>query len=275
MYFADNLTLYSQNIRGGNYDAPLPNLLNHLSCSMPAALGLAGLLITAKKNGREFLAAILSAVALFIFTYASGRKYPYYAMVMASFAPLGFGMVFRMIPAARSETKVFRRVVALLGVLAAALGPAAGMRWSKNAYLMSVPREDMPPFRFASVIRQAEDQTLLNYGFLDGGFYLAADSQPVTRFFCTLNNDLPEMKEEQRTAINEGRTAFGVTRGMGGPQRLRSGRVQNESVDMSAYHPVDTCSMIFEGFEWTYTLYERNAGLPEQPSAQNSEEEET
>ena len=261
VYFVDNLTLYSQNIRGGNYDDPLPNLLNNLSWSIPAALGLAGLLITAKKNGRELLAAVLSAVALFIFTYASGRKYPYYAMVMACFAPLGFAMAFRLIPDACFQAKVFRRGVVVLGVLVAALGPVAGMNWSKNVYLMSVPREDMPPFRFAAIIRQAEDQTLLNYGFLDGGFYLAADSQPVTRFFCTLNNDLPEMKEEQRTAINEGRTAFVVTRGMGGAQRQRPGRGQNESVDMSAYHPVDTCGMVFEGFEWTYTLYERNPGL--------------
>ena len=87
--------------------------------------------------------------------------------------------------------------------------------------------------------------------------FLAADSQPVTRFFCTLNNDLPEMKEEHRTAISEGQTAFVVTRRMGGGQNQRSGRSEKESVDMSAYRAVDTCSMVFEGFEWTYTLYER------------------
>ena len=124
-------------------------------------------------------------------------------------------------------------------------------------YLMSVPKEEMPPYRFAETIRQSEDRTLLNYGFLDGGYYLAADSQPVTRFFCTLNNDLPEMKEEQQIAITEGRTAFVITRGMDGAQSQRPGKSQKESVDMSAYHAVETCGMLFEGFEWTYTLYER------------------
>ena len=107
------------------------------------------------------------------------------------------------------------------------------------------------------MINQAEDRTLLNYGFLDGGFYLAADALPVTRFFCTLNNDLPEMKEEQRAAIAEGRTAFVVTRGMGGSRKSRSGKGQQDAVDLSAYRPVDTCGMVFEGMEWTYTLYER------------------
>ena len=72
-------------------------------------------------------------------------------------------------------------------------------------------------------------------------------------------NDLPEMKEEQRNAIVEGRTAFVVTLSMGGPHNQRPGRGQTKSVDMSAYRAVDTCSMVFEGFEWTYTLYGRIA----------------
>ena len=257
VYFVDNLTLYSQNIRGGNYADPLPNLLNNLSWSVPAILGLAGLLITTKKTWRELMAAAFSATALFVFTYASGRKYPYYAMVMACFAPLGFGMLFRAIPVSFSETKAFRRGAAVLAVLIAALSPVAALRWSNNTYLMSVPKEEMPPYHFAETIRQSEDRTLLNYGFLDGGYYLAADSQPVTRFFCTLNNDLPEMKEEQQTAITEGRTAFVVTREMGGSQNKRPSKGQKESIDMSAYRAVDTCTMVFEGFEWTYNLYER------------------
>ena len=145
----------------------------------------------------------------------------------------------------------------LLAVLIAALSPETALRWSNNVYLMRVPQEELPPYRFAKTIRQSEDRTLLNYGFLDGGYYLAADSQPVTRFFCTLNNDLPEMKEEQQTAIAEGRTAFVVTRGMGGSQRQRSGGGQKVYVDLSAYREIDTCSMVFEGFEWTYRLYER------------------
>ena len=257
VYFVDNLTLYSQNIRGGNYADPLPNLLNNLSWSIPAILGLVGMLITAKKTWRELMAVVLGAATLFVFTYASGRKYPYYAMVMACFAPLGFGMLFRAIPASVGENKTFRWGATALAVLIAALSPVAALHWSNNVYLMSVPKEELPPYRFAETIRQSEDRTLLNYGFLDGGYYLAADSQPVTRFFCTLNNDLPEMKEEQQTAIAEGRTAFVVTRGMGGSQRQRPGGGQKESLDMSAYRAVDTCSMVFEGFEWTYTLYER------------------
>jgi hypothetical protein len=246
VYFVDNLTLYGQNIRGGNYADPLPNLLNNLSWSIPAILGMAGLLITVKKTWRELLAVAFSAAALFIFTYASGRKYPYYAMVMACFAPLGFGMLFRVIPAAYGETKAFRWGAAILAVLIAAVSPAAALQWSRNVYLMSVPKEEMPPYRFAGTIRQAEDQTLLNYGFLDGGYYLAADSQPVTRFFCTLNNDLPEMQQALKAAVASGETEFIITR----QQKLKNA---------GQYELADRAEMVFEGRNWTYYLYRRKA----------------
>ena len=47
VYFVDNLTQYSQNIRGGIYPMPLPNLLNNLTWSIPSALGLIWLLALA------------------------------------------------------------------------------------------------------------------------------------------------------------------------------------------------------------------------------------
>jgi hypothetical protein len=88
-YFVNNLTQYMQNIRGGHYDAPLPNLLNNLSWSLPGVLGLLWMTVRIKKHGWEALAGWLSAVCLFVFTYWSGRRYPYYALVLAVFAPFG------------------------------------------------------------------------------------------------------------------------------------------------------------------------------------------
>ena len=256
-YFVDNLSMYSQRIRGGNYANPLPNLLNNLPWSIPGALGLIGLLIPIKKNWRELIAALFSAAALFVFTYASGRKYPYYAMAMACFAPLGYAFVFRMVPAACRKLKAYRWGAVALAVLVAMLSPIAMLKLSTNVYLMNYSKEDTPPYRFAEIIQKADDQTLLNYGFLDGGFYMAASSRPITRFFCTLNNNLPEMKEEHLRSISQAQTAFLVIREMGGTQGQRSGKGQKETVDLSAYRQIDICSMPFEGYEWTYKLYER------------------
>ena len=237
-YFVNNLSRYAQNIRGGAYDAPLPNLLNNLPWSVPGAAGLIWLLITVRKRGWAALAAWAGAAGLFLCTYASGRRYPYYALVLAVFAPLGLAAVFSLV-------RLPAKACAAWAVLLLAAGPWIALKTSGNTYLMNVKREDMPPYRFAETIRQSGDSSLLNYGFLDGGFYFAAGTVPTERFFCTFNIDLKEMETEQRSSIDQGRTEFVVTR--------------QRKLDRSApYHLADEASMVFEGRPWTYYLYQRN-----------------
>ena len=245
-YFLDNLTRYSANIRGGNYAMPLPNLLNNLSWSVPAFLGLAWLAGTAKKRWREAAACGIGAAALFIFTYASGRRYPYYALVMAVFGAAGFAALPALIPG-KEGSRLPGRTAAGLAALILIAGLPAAAALGGNTYLLGTDKKDMPQYRFAEIIRQSEDRSLLNYGFLDGGFYFAAGSLPETRFFCTLNNDLPEMRQELRSAVSEGKTEFVITR----QQKLK---------DAGKYELADTAEMIFEGRKWTYYLYRRRAG---------------
>ena len=241
-YFVDNLTQYSQNIRGGIYDAPLPNLLNNLPWSIPGALGILWLIAAAKKHGWEALAAALGAVCLFAFTYLSGRRYPYYALVLSAFAPLGLAAVCSLLD--RIKSKNISMAVLILSVLLIIVNPWIAYKTSGNTYLMKVPKEDMPQYRFAKIIRQNDDRSLLNYGFLDGGFYFAADSLPVQKFFCTLNNDLAEMNEAHQESIREGKTAFIITR----MRKLK---------DSANYQLIDEAGMLFEGRTWNYYLYQR------------------
>ena len=57
-----------------------------------------------------------------------------------------------------------------------------------------------------------ENPTLLNYDFLDGGFYYAAGILPVNRFSCLFNVELPEQEAEQEQMIRDGVVDFVVTR---------------------------------------------------------------
>ncbi len=245
-YFVNNLSQYAQNIKGGHYDAPLPNLLNNLPWSVPGVLGLIWMLLRVKKNSWGALAAWMGAVCLFVFTYWSGRRYPYYALVLAVFAPLG------LTAAASLAARLLKNVrPALLSFLSAALalslliaGPLVALRTSPNTYLMQVSREDMPQYRFAEIIRQSEDRSLLNDGFLDGGFYFAAGTLPSDPYFCTLNIDLREMDTAMQESIREGKTAFVVT---------RSKKLKNAP----NYELVDEAGLFFEGRVWNYYLYRR------------------
>ena len=245
-YFVNNLTQYTQNIRSGHYDAPLPNLLNNLSWSLPGVLGLLWMTVRIKKHGWEALAGWLSAVCLFVFTYWSGRRYPYYALVLAVFAPFGLAGIASAAAWALKRIKpaVKNTAAATLACLLLPAGPLIALRASPNTYLMDYRREDLPQYRFAEIISQSEDPSLLNYGFLDGGFYFAAGVLPSDPFFCSLNIDLPEMDQALRESIREGKTAFVVTRS----QKLKGS---------SNYTLVDEADLPFEGRTWHYYLYQR------------------
>ena len=244
-YFINNLGLYAQNIRSGHYNPPLQNLLNNLPWSVPAVLGL--LLALFRKGRRvEAVPLWLGAAGLFVFTYLNGRRYPYYALVLSVFTAVGPGLVcFRIRQWAGAHSLLPRRIAAGLTCLAVLISPCAAYRLSQNTYLLGVPKDAMPQYRFAARIHETEEQTLLNSGFLDGGFYYAAGVLPETRYFCSLNRDLAEMQEAISEAVQSGDTAYVVTR----QQKLKGSR---------HYTLIDQCSFPYEGRNWTYYLYRRN-----------------
>ena len=254
-YIADNLSLYSQNIRSGYYDPPIQNLLNNLPWSVPAVLGLV-LAVLCKDRRIMAVPLWLGAVGLFVFTYLNGRRYPYYALILSVFTAVGPGMAFGWIQRRSGKRALLiRRTAAAVTCLTVLASPFAAYHLSRNTYLMGVPKDTMPQYRFAARIHETEEQTLLNSGFLDGGFYFAAGVLPVTRFFCSLNLDLAEMQESLRSAIQNGDTAYVVTR----QQKLK---------DSQRYRLIDQCSFAFEGRDWTYYLYRRNDVEPSADAGQ-------
>lgn len=58
---------------------------------------------------------------------------------------------------------------------------------------------------------------MLNYGFLDSGFYTAADKLPVGKYFARINlsyEALPEMYDEQRELVKSGKVDFVIVRAL-------------------------------------------------------------
>ena len=71
---------------------------------------------------------------------------------------------------------------------------------------------ELAQFQFAEIMSTEKSPTLLNYGFLDGGFYTAADILPSTKYFCKLNLSLDEMTAEQNAVIKNKEVQFVVLR---------------------------------------------------------------
>lgn len=254
VYFADNLTLYGQ--KPGGIDETVQRCITpNMYWLLPAMAGAVFMLIPLWKSEWRALAVWFSALGLAFFTFRNGRSYIYYPLVFAVYLPLGAAALTKLIPPL-GEKFSFRAVNIAVCVLTGLLllgGPFIGLCLSSNAYLMKYEKKDMPQYRFAAIIRESEDRTLLNYGFLDGGFYFAADVLPSGPYFCTLNMEYSEMDEALLRSLREGKTAFVVTRDRTLPRNV-------------PYELVDQADMFFEFKDWRYRLYrrvDRTSSLPE------------
>ena len=113
---------------------------------------------------------------------------------------------------------------------------------SDNTYLLGVDREDLPTYRFAKHIGKVENASLLNYRFLDGGFYHAANVLPATKFFCLLNANIPGMGSKQDDIVNTGAADFVVSR--------------NKKIESNFYKLIDETEYRHEDIMHKYYLYQ-------------------
>lgn len=251
-YFYNNLFLYPTEVTN-RVKLILQCLLSALTRNtwwgMLMCLGMVWMLLRALRRGRESLAVLLSFLGLAVGTYWGGRGYTYYGLILAAYAPLGLAAIGGLLRWEKIELPRWAREtgVRIAGMLVlTALLLCAGVKMSSNTYLLGEKRENMPQYQFAETICQVEDATLLNYGFLDGGFYYAADVLPTNHFFCTLNISLSEMWQEHRETIRNGEVDFVVTR-----------KYQLSDYGLgSGYVCVQTATWYFEGTDFTYYLYQ-------------------
>lgn len=227
-YFYNNLFLYrNMDQENGISSLRIPCIL-----LLFAAACLLWRKFRVPRCGKLFFAVLCSITTLAIAVYW-GHPFLYYDLIFLPYA------VFVLVPLIRFVPDVPKRAsgIALAGLL------ALSCYASNNTYLLHYQKQQLPAYRFAEHIRRAETPTLLNYGFLDGGFYRAAGVMPSNKYFCTLNIPLPQMLEEQQMILAEGRVDFVVTR--------------NEQLDLPHYTCVDTAAFPFEDVNQTYYLYQR------------------
>ena len=210
VYFTMNLTSYAMRDRG-----LIRNLLSGFARDLtrnrwmvaPVTLGvLSGVGMTWKGHrAAAVMIAAMAACGLF-FSYAGGRGGGYTFFAFIVFIPFLAAWV-----AGRLSRLSPRRAAAIctcLCVLCTGFG-AHAKRWE----LMGIGGDyrESAQWKFAQEIRKTENPTLLNSGFLDGGFYLAADVIPTEKWFCTLNVNKKQCLEAHRRAIEDGRVDYVVT----------------------------------------------------------------
>lgn len=157
---------------------------------------------------RWLILTALAFAALGVFI--GGKSYVYYGLILAAFAPFG------VLPLCLLALRLPRAKPALRAALLCALALSAGALGcvaSPNRGDLLKPREQTMQYRFAAIVNQTPQATLLNYGFMDAGFYTACNIAPSVKYFHQTNTHLQEMYDEQARYVAQGVTDYVVTRG--------------------------------------------------------------
>lgn len=244
VYFYDNMFLYST----GNELPPIVKqavnlLFGLLSFAIYNTFGLlmlAGAFYRVIKKENRTLFFVFSAIVIscFFFSFVGGRAYAYYSLSMSVFAPVGVVFIYEKIKSRmkNKSSKSYTAAVCIFSILVTVF-------LCRNTYTIFTDKDDMPQFRFNKIIQQKSNATLLNYGFLDGGFYTVSGIVPDCRFFCGLNIELPELKETQDKYIQSGKADFVVTKDI--------------KFGFENYKCVDSCKFRYWTEDSTYYLYEK------------------
>ena len=250
VYFYNNLFAYSSTSRNGALSTLANNLLTGIKKTystnkLPLIITLlGGLTLLRRKEKTDFCFILMTFVGTFLSVYIGGRSFKYYCFIFNAFVPIGVASVAEFIRNFNIEylhLHIPNAIYRCRSILVSILCVIFLFSMCENTYLLQYKKSDMPQYQFAEIIGQVENATLLNYGFLDGGFYTTAGIIPNCRYFCNLNIKLDEIMETQNKYVDQRLVDFVVTR--------------NEELKSDQYILVATSSMYFEEKTYDYYLY--------------------
>ena len=242
VYFFDNAKYYSgyTNLSGLLHTINT-NIISTYQNNMFVWLSIiGGIIFLHAKRLSVYLLPSFIALVLFIFIRWA---MPYYSFILYAFLPFGIVLLaglFRIIKPWFSYLII--TVISMIAIYKTVTG----------TYIFKSP-DDLAQHQFDRIIQSESNPTLLNYGFLDGGFYTYSGLIPSNRFFCRLNIPIPEMMREQDSIIANQEVQFIVTREIPGS---RKGNIKNEFIGYKkvavAQQPLET-----SGSNAIYTLHKR------------------
>ncbi|MED4225019.1 hypothetical protein [Neobacillus cucumis] len=224
VYFKFNLVTYSSQIslpvKLVNTAIIFGRALNGiLEIKVMFIIGMLDFMFTWKYLQNKHQKWILFSTAVFLIfgVYFGGRDYIYYYLIITPFSLFGLislGRLFQHSLKVQAETvnerNWFTAAVIALTAFVLCFGYNTNIRFSRLLY-----KDPLPQQTFARIMNQEPHPTMLNYGALDGGFYLAANIVPNVRYFESQNIDYklyPENMDEQNRYIKEGKVQFVVVR---------------------------------------------------------------
>ncbi len=216
-YFIINIAGYSPNAAKVNMFMKFLKILLEIVKGMAINYLIAGISVfgficvfNTKKfpfiHNQPFRVCLLVMFVLTLFfVYIGGQSWGYYYICVSVFAIVGFMALMHFVQDkySRKSINILLKNNAFYPVLSVWCLTLC-LLFSPNTNQIGISRELTTQYVLSSYINQKENSTILNYGCLDGGFYITADKLPVTRYFCRLNipyESYPQMTDEQNKII--------------------------------------------------------------------------
>lgn len=211
---------------------------------------------TKKISFSERITVLVSFLVTDFCIFFSGHAHDYYGLASA---------VFFMFPCMASciilekgkDNKFVKKISSKWYVFLVALicGVFISCKMGDNIYMLGMKKEEMPQYRFAKIISESEDRTVLNYGFLDCGIYTVLDTLPSVKEYCTLNLDYYGMLQKQAEYVADSTTEFVIT---WNEIPYTKEEVEGLFPDiLKNYEIADITVFYIEGAPRTYTLWQR------------------
>ena len=202
-------------------------------------------LFSKRVNGREKVVITVSIVCSILFVYIGGIYFIYYIL------PILIFMIFTLIYLVGLLSKLKLNKYMLIPYMIIILVLTYFV--SPNTHFMKVKQKDLVQYKFKDIIMKKKNPTILNYGYLDMGFYTTTGIVPNTRYFEKLNfkyKKYPENVDELNKYIDNKEVDFViyVTKGV-------EDFPKTESIG-TTYKLVAHERQRFEGRMFDYYLYE-------------------
>ncbi len=210
-------------------------------------LGMIYFLVRGKlsRKGKVSLILFFSLGALGI--YYGAKDFYYYFLMILPFCLIGFISLFLFL---KEKIDFKEKKILIYTSFVVAFGSLIFVFTSPNLEYAKNKKEDLVQYKFAKIIQEGKGKTLLNYGFLDGGFYFASEILPNTKYFEQQNAIVPGMKERLDEEIREQKFDYIVLR--------RGNRVKEINPNiLNNYELVSMEKVEENGFLNTYFLYHK------------------
>lgn len=233
--------------------------------SLFVALGSTGFLLASRKNVNflEKVAVFFMELLMSVGIYVGGNVQDYYNLPLAVFSILGLVVVTagwewlqKYLPHKINTYLVNKKIIigTIICIISFIISNTGAYLLSSNTYLLGVEKKNLPQYRFAELIKKSEDSSILNYAFLDGGFYTVLQSVPQVRYFCTMNMNYLDVLQIQTGYIEQQLTNWVVT---WKPTVTTEEELKEIPVLTDYYELVDYQYYYMEEDMRTYALYER------------------